>query len=250
MSVCVHLGLLLVVGASRGSRGVTAARSSHGALKQFSVLDYGAVGDGLHDDTHAIQRALDAAGAATWGNGQAIKHGGDAGLVHPALVFPAGIYLLSQTLYPGGGTNGSPHVRPPHLVGESAQLKQSNASADILYYARLWRWHISGIHFVGGQNQIRVGNNDTDESFFTVSDCLFANASSAAIRTMGPGWWDDGAPDPYFRGTASTQITVKNSEFYANRQVAVNWCDQMVIEDAWVEGAPGVGLALFENHDK
>ena len=232
-------------------------KPASGALQAFSVLDFGAVGDGTHDDTDAIQHALEAAGAATRGDSQPVKHGGDQSLIHPTLLFPAGKYVISRTLFPsGGGANRSaPAVRAANLVGQSAELKQINASADILFTTRLWRWSISGIHFVGGRNHIHVGNNDTDTSFFTITGCLFANASSAAIRTIGPGWWsdDDGesdAPDPYFRGTASTQVTVKDSQFYHNEQAVVNWCDQMVLEDIWVEGAPGPRKALFENHDK
>ena len=235
----------------RNEAAAPAPPSKGGAVPPFSVLDYGAVGDGKHDDTDAIQRALDAAGAATHGNENPIKHGGDGSLVHPTLVFPAGAYIISRTLYPaGGGASGSKKVRPAHLRGESAELKQVNSSADILFTTSLWRWKISGIHFIGGQNHIHIGNNDTDASFFTITGCLFANASSAAIRTIGPGWWSSDAPDPYFTGTASTQVTVKNSQFYHNQQVAVNWCDQMVFEDIWTEGAPAPNKALFENHDK
>eukprot|EP01047_Picozoa_sp_COSAG01_P021965 COSAG01_NODE_1290_length_10882_cov_25.926922_13_plen_287_part_00 len=216
------------------------------ALPRFSVLSYGATGDGQHDDTDAIQAALDAAGAATRGHSQSIKHGGDESLIHPGLVFPAGTYVISRTLFPGGGVNGSAKVHPADLVGQSAELKQINASADILFTTHLWRWAISGLHFIGGRNHIHVGNNDTDTSFFTITDCLFANASSAAIRTIGPGWWSADAPDPFFRGTASTQVTVRSSQFYHNDQCAVNWCDQMVFEDVWVEGAPGANKSLFE----
>lgn len=175
-------------------------------------------------------------------------------------------YLISRTLFPGGGINGSlPCDKRLHntnqscvpaalLRGESALLKQVNASADIFYYPSAWRWQVSGLHFVGGRNHIHTGNNDTDKSIITVTDCVFANASSAAIRTMSPGWWSTDKPEGVdFRGSASTQFTIRSSQFYSNEQVVVNWCDYMVIEDAWVERAGPNGSyskALFENHDK
>ena len=257
-----------VIGAS--SRVPMSRPPLHAATRdtQWSVLDFGAVGDGEHDDTNAIQTALHFAGLATRGDYAGISQGGHASLQHPTLLFPRGTYRISRALHVNGGVDGSRPcdlkvhdtnqscVCPAWLRGESALLMQSNASADILFNPDVWRWKVSGLHFVGGRNHIYAGNNDTDKSFVTVSDCLFANASSAAIRTMGPAWWDAAAAEdqgPYFRGTASTQFTVRSSQFYSNEQVAVNWVDQMVVEDVWVERAGpngSYGKALFENHDR
>jgi hypothetical protein len=240
------------------------ASGDSGAPVSLNVRDYGAVGDGIHDDTDAIQRAMHFAGLATRGNYSPIYQGGDSSLQHPTLLFPRGAYLISRTLYPGGGVDGSvPCDSVTHdtnqscvpaawLHGESALIKQTNASADIMYLPSVWRWQVSGLHLVGGRNHIYVGNNDTDKTFVIVANCLFANASSAAIRTMGPGWWT-GELGPYFRGTASTQFTIRDCQFYSNEQVVVNWCDYTVVQDVWVERAGPNGSyakALFENHDK
>ena len=49
-------------------------------LAWHSVVDFGALGDGIHDDTTSIQTAIDAT-------------------VQGALLFPAGRYRITQPLY-------------------------------------------------------------------------------------------------------------------------------------------------------
>jgi hypothetical protein len=96
-----------------------------------------------------------------------------------------------------------------------------------------------------------------DSSFILVERCVFANASSAAIRMIpatglypSPHW--NGSKDSY-HGSASTQVTVRTSEFFHNEQVLINWCDGFAFLDNWVGGCYektcSRGKALFENHD-
>ena len=83
--------------ASSGSSLVGFIQSGSGAvattvqakLRQYiSVKDFGAVGDGVTDDTAAIQAALNAVTDETFGNVQAVQR----------IYFPAGVYLVSSTL--------------------------------------------------------------------------------------------------------------------------------------------------------
>lgn len=76
----------------------------------FSVKDYGATGDGVTDDTAAVQAALN----------YIVANGG-------ALHFPAGIYLVSATLACGKITS-SKQVR---IYGDGGALTQIKATAAV-----------------------------------------------------------------------------------------------------------------------
>ncbi len=94
----------------------------------FNVKDYGAVGDGLADDTVAIQAAITAAEAA---------YGG-------MVVFPRGTYLLSDTLRikhtismvglsgttPGGDSDYSTDAGAPNLYTQGVIIRQHGADKD------------------------------------------------------------------------------------------------------------------------
>ena len=175
----------------------------------LNVRDFGARGDGHHDDTAAFTAAIAAASKHTI-LGQCSDHTGGKGCGRtvPDVFVPAGDYLLSSTIPLGSA---------PGIHGEgTALLRQTNASADIFYSEHVWRWQLSGLWFVGGVNHIHIGTNNVDTSFVTIERCVFSNASSAAIRTI------PAAPDAdrhstsptnasTYRGTASTQLVVRNS---------------------------------------
>ena len=64
----------------------------------YNVKDFGAVGDGVHDDTAAIQQALDAGGT-----------------VRSTVYFPAGFYLVKCP--PAGGAALTVRYHPVNIVG-------------------------------------------------------------------------------------------------------------------------------------
>ena len=69
----------------------------------------------------------------------------------------------------------------------------------------------------GGRNHFNLGTNNTDCSFFDFRDMTFSNASEAAIRLRPPS-----DLPPYYHGSGSTQVTVRDSKFFNNEQVRLS----------------------------
>ena len=81
---------------------------THGAGAGFNVRDFGAIGDGKHDDTEAFEKALAAAAAVH----HTISHG-----ISVADVFvPAGEYLLGRSLVLDA------HLHTPGIHGEGRSV--------------------------------------------------------------------------------------------------------------------------------
>ncbi len=104
---------------------------------EISVLDFGAKGDGLHDDFAALQAALDA-GASV-------------------VVIPQGVYLISQTLHVGSGTHIAAD-RSAKIVMKSTARRKRN------------EFLLSNKDTVNGNQDIRItggiwdGNNTAPEN--------------------------------------------------------------------------------------
>lgn len=83
-----------------------------------SVKDFGAVGDGVTDDTVAIQTAIDAVGAAGGGT----------------VIIPTGVYAISNTICLGNGGSGVASTYSINLIGEGASPFQStNSNTEFLW---------------------------------------------------------------------------------------------------------------------
>jgi hypothetical protein len=124
-SIISLIGLYTYQGAGAGYTVVTGPDSSHPITRSFqsklddtvSVRDFGAIGNGIADDTAAIQRAIQQIYSTTYNN--------TVPLVRRTIYFPAGSYLTSSTI-----------LIPPYasLIGDGKQntiLTSANVSAPI-----------------------------------------------------------------------------------------------------------------------
>jgi hypothetical protein len=103
-----YASVVAIYSGSNGSSLIGTVQKMNGTLRTvqaklndwFNVMDFGAYGDGQHDDTVAIQAAIDAAGSILT-NGQPpsiYMNGGQAGYAAPVVMVPPGAYRLTNTL--------------------------------------------------------------------------------------------------------------------------------------------------------
>ena len=134
-----------------------------------NVKDYGAVGDGVTDDTSAVQEALD-----------------DSLSLKQPLYFPAGTFLLSHA-----GTSGSnaycllvPTTDGLKVIGEDALVKfPSDTDYAFLFDANCQRVSFDGVRFEGDDDDdytvndhaaiyLIVGAGDVDVERCTFTHCV------------------------------------------------------------------------------
>ncbi len=138
-----------------------------------SVKDFGAIGDGVVDDTIAIQAAADSCKLSL----KAIQPtGGSYQGTCPELFFPSGKYRVSNAI----SLNAYQAIR-----GEDAILIQANAASQILSFSSGYQNRITAMQFVGGTRQISFSNANVDGSFLTIRDCQFQGWSDWSVFAEG-----------------------------------------------------------------
>ncbi len=232
-----------------------AAALNLSAAGRFDVRNFGALGDGTHDDTAAIQKALNAASRAE----QFVLVGKMGGTFGPwggdgpfsEVYFPEGTYRITGTLvYPGEGANG----RKIALTGAgNAVISQESADKDIFYFSNVMRINMSGLTLKGGKEQLQIWTNNYDMSTVYFDNCKFLDAVGTAIVCRVPSEkgklvppytvsWKNGLaeltaiPPGPGRGEFwnSTLLEVSNSEFRNCARVTDISCDLAVIRDTKV----------------
>ena len=153
--------------------GIEGALGEHEPLQNMragvaNVLDYGAVGDGSHDDTSAIQAAIAAAGI-----------GGT--IVFPP---PLNLYKVTTTLLPLDNQRfiGGDGLQYGHASGRKSHIHKSSAPGGVFYLDSK-----VGVSFVG---LVITGTISTTDA----TECGIHGSESSWISITGCHLWGFGGP--------------------------------------------------------
>ena len=131
-----------------------------------NVRDFGAIGDGKHDDTAAFQKAFEAA-FVKYTLDSSPKSGQE-------VLVPAGTYRLTRTLV---------FRNALVLRGEGKAVLVYDAPKGTVIYGAGRAGRFSGITFRGGDHQLQFWTDNMDASCFDIINCRFENSGKAAIES-------------------------------------------------------------------
>ena len=185
----------------------------------FNVKKFGAVGNGIADDTKAIQAAFTAAAkSARTGNSYG-KHPKSSYFgSSPMVVFPHGKYKITSTINVGNFVG---------FTGEGGLpiLQWAGDEKGVMFNIFAYRSFVEKLVFVGGGIQLKFSNKNLDKTMITIRDCQFLYASEMAVL-LEPS---KGA------NHLSSQTLIEGCLFSKNYRCVQNYGDLMEIRNIWVD---------------
>jgi len=170
----------------------------------LSVADFGAKGDGVTDDTQAIQKALDAAIKSA----RRARSGGTGALTTPEVVIPSGIYLISKT------------INMPSCItlrGRRRPILKAASDELVMFKGVGWRTRFDGLTFFGGRTHIQF-EGQIDQGLMSINECSFTDSSGISL----------------IMDIRSIIVKIENTHFTNNAQVLRTTSDMTFIRDCWI----------------
>ncbi len=188
---------------------------------RIDVRALGVVGDGVHDDTVALQKAFDKVDefrrkdASAWGEGP-------AGCAAPEIVLPAGTYRITRPLVA---------VRTFTLRGEKGVvIDAAGVRGPALYIDQAYRCTVEGLAFRNGESHVAFWTHNDDTATILIRDCRFENAEKEAV-------WTESWSSEAVRGADGR--VVKRSEYVAPFEVVRDETGMPILKPlAWKRRAP------------
>lgn len=175
-SIFAAAGGSALVGFLAAGAGATARTAQDKLRERVSVKDYGAVGDGVTDDSAAFSAALSALGAGA------------------TLEFPAGTYNIASA-------TTLPNITAPGitLLGKGAKIQITGVTSGILFHFLNVGGTVRGLQFFGIVPTSGVGMNDpTYQGYqpilFDFNNALAANVQGVTVQdcyfeNFGAQYW-------------------------------------------------------------
>jgi hypothetical protein len=193
----------------------------------YNVLDYGAVGNGVADDTSAIRACIAAARAASQdGTGGIYGPVGSSAISSgsaPTVYFPKGVYKVTDFLT--ANTNQS--VNYLQFVGENSIIVPS-ANTIRVFGGIGYMVTFTGLTFRGGAYAIGLKSANADTTIVKISNCEFINQVQYSIETD--------------LTSNSTLLIIENCKFIMNDNTVpcgmlnLQTADFVSVTDCWVSG--------------
>lgn len=214
------------------------ARRWPGAFpSDINVRAFGAAGDGVHDDTAAVQAAFKAAEKA-WRAWRPAKGGQRFYAAHlycedaaaPAVVFPEGRYLVDGTVF----VNRYAIMRG---LGD-ARIVQKNPGATTFFLYRVFLARVENLKFFGGRTQLDLSTLNVEAANFLLRDCVFARSTGPAVKSISMKMRDPGQRVGWRANVGEYMLDEKTGEFvpdprYADQSALLrqNNSTMFVVED-------------------
>ena len=233
-------GVLKLAGAAMAvALGVLCANAMGMERPEVNVRDFGAVGDGVHDDTEAIRAA------ATWmvknrfEKKQCVRRYKPTFSEAPTrpIFFPRGTYRITSPIVVTDDVI---------LLGEQgATILNASPDKETFYIRKAHYLRVCNLAFEGGLTQLRLWTYNREASYLHVADCTFRNATGTSVVCVSRRVPKTGRPTEMAygerRGTPtnnSTLIIVERSRFEANNTALRLFSDGVTVRDCSFTAPP------------
>jgi hypothetical protein len=180
-----------------------------------SVKDFGAVGDGVADDTAAIQAAFTYQASVTE---TAVAATGESVITAPVVYFPSGIYLISASINVPGNSN---------IYGEQSVIKKAGSFTGTNGFqnnSSAFRIEIVGLQFIDFATGVYLDSSNANSGRISFTKCGFFGNTENAV------WLD----------TQSTVTDFNDCIWRANKHdLYIERCDQTNIWGGWIQREGG-----------